>query len=66
VSRELSFAILAEAHARMCERRDWVTSEMHLADRAELADAEKLFDVGRYTDLSDMVVRVRAALSEAR
>lgn len=38
----------------------------HLADRAELADAEKLFDVGRYTDLSDTVVRVRAALSEAR
>jgi hypothetical protein len=62
----LSFAILAEAHARMCERRDCVTSEMHLADRAELADAEKLFDVGRYTDLSDTVVRVRAALSEAR
>jgi predicted nucleotidyltransferase len=63
---KLSFAILAEAHARLCERREWVTSEKHLAERAELADTEKLLDVGRYADLSDMVVRVRAALSEAR
>jgi hypothetical protein len=31
-----------------------------------VADSEKLLDVGRYADLSDMVVRVRAALSEAR
>jgi hypothetical protein len=62
---KLSFAILAEAHARLCERRQWITNEKHLAERGGLADVEKLLDVGRYSNLSDVVAHVRATIPGA-
>jgi len=52
VSREVVVRDLGRSTRAICERREWVTSEKHLAEQAELADAEKLLDVGLYAKAS--------------
>jgi hypothetical protein len=60
---KLSFAILAEAHARLCEEGEWVVNEKHLVERAGLAGVERLLRGTRDSDLSDVVARVRGPIS---
>lgn len=61
-----SFAILAEAPARLCERSEWIANEKRLADRAGLADvASFLIQAAPSVDLSALG-SVSAALSDRR
>jgi predicted nucleotidyltransferase len=60
-----SFAILAEAHARLCERGEWITNEKYLAKRAGLSPTETLLQVWPEANLMTVVSSVRAAIFEA-
>jgi len=63
---KLSFAILAEAHARLCERGEWICNEKYLAERDGLAGAEALLiDVPR-AEPRAAVAYVRTAVSDGR
>jgi Nucleotidyltransferase domain len=61
-----SFAILAEAHARLRERGEWTTNEKSLARRAALTSTEALLSAAPEVDLMAIVASVRAAISDAR
>lgn len=59
---KLSYAVLAEAHARLCERGDWICNEKHLAERAGLAETERiLLDLPGRSGLTAAVEAVRVA-----
>jgi predicted nucleotidyltransferase len=59
---KLSFAILAEAHARLCERGEWICNEKGLVRRAGLADLEhRLTDVDD-SSLEAVVAAVRSSV----
>jgi hypothetical protein len=62
---KLSFAVLAEAHARLCERSEWITNEKQLARRGGVIGAERLLlDMPRRLELTATVNAVRAALRD--
>lgn len=64
---KLSFALLAEAHARLCERGEWMCNEKHLVERSGLADTEQLLlHLAGRPDLTAAVDAVRAAISDER
>jgi predicted nucleotidyltransferase len=63
----LSVAILAESHARLCERGEWVLNEKRLAERAGLGPLERRFlaELADGEDLAGMVAPVASGLSGA-
>ncbi len=59
-------AIVEEAHAILCERREWVLNEKRIVERAGLAELQPLLSaVPRAADgLCDWVARVEASLPD--
>lgn len=56
---KLSLAILAEAHARLCERGEWICNEKMLASRAGLADVERRLTDVDSANLDAVVASIR-------
>jgi hypothetical protein len=55
--------VLAEAHARLCERGEWITNEKQLAKRGGVIGAERLLlDIRGRLELTATINGVRTAL----